>query len=208
MINSTLNFSNNINFFFSLFTIVNPIGVLPIFISMTSRFSKTERNKTNLITHISTTIILFIAILTGEFFLKIFGISINSLQIAGGLLIIVMSIPMLIGNSNKNNMQNKNKTINCNSIAVVPLALPLMAGPGAISACIIWSSNWNGYKNSIQLLIICILFSFFSWLLFRSATYLTNFFGKTSIEIITRIMGLLLISLGIEFVINSIKSIF
>lgn len=206
MSNNVLDLPNYINFFFNLFALVNPIGILPIFISMTNNQNIHNRNQINLITNCSVAIILFFSLILGEVLLKLFNISIDSLRIAGGILIIIIAIPMIIKKINT----KKEKTIfsNQKNIAIVPLALPLMAGPGAISSCIIWSSHWNGYKNLIGLSLICIIFSFFCWFLFKTANFLIKIFGETGINIITKITGLLLMSIGVEFIIIGIKTVF
>lgn len=202
--NNILSLSDKFNFFLNLFALVNPIGILPIFISMTRDKDIKEKKKINTITHFSVMIILLFSLIIGEYFLKLFGISINSLQIAGGILIIIISIPMII---DKEKIQNKRKNLNDNNISVVPLALPLLAGPGAISSCIIWSSKWSNIENLINLSIICVIFSIFCWFLFNFAVSLVKLIGKNGIKIITKIMGLLLMSLGVEFITIGIKSI-
>lgn len=205
MNDNILDLSNYIKFFFNLFALVNPIGILPIFISMTNEQDNRIRNKINLITNFSVAIILFFSLIFGELFLKLFNVSVNSLRISGGILIILIAIPMIIDNLKQKNI--KLELINRKNVAIVPLALPLMAGPGAISSCIIWSSKWTGSQNLIGLSLICIIFSFFCWFLFKTANFLIKLFGETGINIITKIMGLLLMSLGVEFIINGIKSI-
>ncbi|VAY02441.1 hypothetical protein ARADI_0553 [Arsenophonus endosymbiont of Aleurodicus dispersus] len=210
MISTLLDIPNYIKFFLGLFVLVNPIGILPIFISMTNYQSVTERNRTNLIANFSVAIILCISLLLGEYFLKLFSISINSFRIAGGIVIIAIAMSMISGRicENKHNKQEQSETAVRDSIGVVPLALPLMAGPGAISSCIMWYSHWLGWQNLVGLSLTCIFFSFCCWLLFRSATILVKYLGQTGINVITRIMGLLLMSLGIEFIITGTKSVF
>ncbi|NHW59767.1 hypothetical protein HA378_31875, partial [Escherichia coli] len=85
----------------------------------------------------------------------------------------------------------RNESAVRSSVAVVPLALPLMAGPGAISSCIVWSSRWEGFTNFLGLAATSIFFAFCCWLLFRSATLLVKYLGQTGINVVTRIMGLL-----------------
>lgn len=83
-----------------------------------------------------------------------------------------------------------------------------MAGPGAISSCIVWSSRWHGWQNFLGLALTSIAFAFCCWLLFRSASLLVRYLGQTGINVVTRIMGLLLMSLGIEFIVTGVKAIF
>ncbi|MDR5612254.1 MAG: YchE family NAAT transporter [Arsenophonus sp.] len=210
MVGTLLDLPNYIKFFLGLFALVNPIGILPVFISMTNYQSVTERNRTNLVANFSVAIILCISLLVGEVFLKLFGISIDSFRIAGGIVIAEIAMSMISGRigEDKQNKQEKSETAIRDSIGVVPLALPLMAGPGAISSCIVWSSRWLGWQNLVGLSLTCIFFALCCWLLFRSATILVKYLGQTGINVITRIMGLLLMSLGIEFIITGTKSVF
>lgn len=210
MVDDLLDLSDYIKFFLGLFALVNPIGILPLFISMTNCQSMAERNRTNLVANFSVAVILCISLLVGDNFLKLFGISIDSFRIAGGILIASIAITMIggqVGENNKNKKESSEIAI-CNSISVVPLALPLMAGPGAISSCIVWSSCWFGWQNLIGLSLTCMFFAFCCWLFFSSAIILVKYLGKTGINVITRIMGLLLMSLGIEFIITGTKSVF
>ncbi|MDC9620259.1 YchE family NAAT transporter [Xenorhabdus sp. XENO-7] len=210
MSESLLGFSGYIKFLMGLFALVNPIGILPVFISMTNYQTPAGSNKTNLIANLSVAIILCISLLIGDSILQMFGISIDSFRIAGGVLIVTIAMSMINGKlgEDKQNKQEKSETAVRVSIAVVPLALPLMAGPGAISSCIVWSARYQGWQNYLGLALTCLLFTFCCWLLFRSATLLVKFLGQTGINVITRIMGLLLMSLGIELIVTGTKAVF
>ncbi|MDX7987183.1 YchE family NAAT transporter [Xenorhabdus sp. 12] len=207
---SLLGVSGYIKFFMGLFALVNPIGVLPVFIGMTHYQTTTGRNNTNLIANLSVAIILCISLLVGDSILYVFGISIDSFRIAGGMLIIMIAVSMINGKlgEDKQNKLEKSETAIRSSVAVVPLALPLMAGPGAISSCMVWSARYQGWQNYLGLALTCVLFAFCCWLLFRSASFLVKFLGQTGINVITRIMGLLLMSLGVEFIITGTRSLF
>ncbi|CAG9420505.1 YchE family NAAT transporter [Providencia alcalifaciens] len=205
-----LDLSGYIKFFIGLFALVNPVGILPVFISMTNYQTVASRNRTNTIANSSVAIILCISLLVGDSILQLFGISIDSFRIAGGILIVTIALSMISGKigEDKQNKQEKTETAVRDSIGVVPLALPLMAGPGAISSCIVWSSRWTGWQNFIGLALTSILFAFCCWLLFRSASLLVRYLGQTGINVVTRIMGLLLMSLGIEIAVTGVKAIF
>ncbi|WP_343192365.1 YchE family NAAT transporter [Buchnera aphidicola (Formosaphis micheliae)] len=200
-------FSTYIKFFISLCALVNPIGMIPIFTSITSHQNRTERNNTNFIANLSVVIILCTSLFLGNYILELFGISINSFRIAGGILIIMIALSMLNGKL-MSDMRQKNqiKSSISKNIAVVPLAMPLIAGPGAISSTIVWSTNYSGIGNILGCTIVIILFSILCWLLFKAAPFFVFLLGNTGINIITRIMGLLLMSLGIEFIITGIKT--
>jgi MarC family membrane protein len=207
---SLLDLSDYIKFFVGLFALVNPVGILPVFISMTNYQAAIGRDKTNLTANLSVAIILWISLFLGDAILNIFGISIDSFRIAGGILVVSIAMSMISGKlgEDKQNKQEKTETAVRESVGVVPLALPLMAGPGAISSTIVWSSRYHGWQNLLGLTVAIALFAFCCWLLFRIAPLLVRLLGQTGINVITRIMGLLLMALGIEFIVTGIKTIF
>jgi MarC family membrane protein len=177
---------------------------------MTSYQAAAGRNKTNMTANLSVAIILSTALFLGDAILHLFGISIDSFRIAGGILVVTIAMSMISGKlgEDKQNKQEKSETAIRENVGVVPLALPLMAGPGAISSTIVWSSRYNGWQNLLGLTLAIIFFAFCCWLLFRAAPLLVRLLGQTGINVITRIMGLLLMSLGIEFIVTGIKAIF
>ncbi|XBC40979.1 MAG: YchE family NAAT transporter [Buchnera aphidicola (Nurudea yanoniella)] len=200
-----------ISFFFSLFALVNPIGMIPIFTSITNTQSIKERNQTNFIANLSVIFILFFSLLFGNIILDLFNISLNSFRIAGGILIISIAFSMVNGKLIENIKHSKNKKLKNNfaqNVAVVPLAMPLIAGPGAISATIIWSTHYSSWINILGCTITIVLFSFLCWCLFKIAPVIVKFIGENGINIMTRIMGLLLMAIGVEFIIVALRSIF
>ena len=210
MSQSLLDLFGYIKFFIGLFALVNPVGILPVFISMTSYQAVAARNRTNLTANLSVAIILIIALLLGDSILYFFGISIDSFRIAGGILVVTIAMSMISGKlgEDKQNKQEKSETAIRENVGVVPLALPLMAGPGAISSTIVWSSRYHGWQNLLGFSLAIILFAFCCWLLFRAAPLLVRLLGQTGINVVTRIMGLLLMALGIEFIVTGVKAIF
>ena len=210
MTESFLDFSTYFKFFIGLFALVNPVGIIPVFISMTSYQTAVARNKTNLTANLSVAIILWTSLFLGNSILQIFGISIDSFRIAGGILVVSIAMSMISGKlgEDKQNKQEKTESVIRDSVGVVPLALPLMAGPGAISSTIVWGTRYNDWWHLLGFSVAIALFAFSCWALFRIAPWLVRMLGQTGINVITRIMGLLLMSLGIEFIVTGIKSIF
>ncbi|MGL4858953.1 MAG: YchE family NAAT transporter [Enterobacteriaceae bacterium] len=197
-------------FFVGLFALVNPVGILPVFISMTNYQSPAIREKTNVTATFSVAVILWTSLLLGESILQFFGISIDSFRIAGGILVVLIAMSMISGKlgEHKQNKQEKSETAIRDNIGVVPLALPLMAGPGAISSTIVWASRYNSWHNLLGFAITIALFALCCWLLFRSARIVLRVLGQTGINVVTRIMGLLLMALGIEIMVTGVKGLF
>ena len=203
-------FATYFKFFIGLFALVNPVGIIPVFISMTSYQPAAVRNKTNLTANLSVAIILLTSLFLGDGILQIFGISIDSFRIAGGILVVTIAMSMISGKlgEDKQNKQEKSETAVRESIGVVPLALPLMAGPGAISATIVWGIRYHSWVHLVGFSRAIAVFALCCWVIFRMAPWLVRLLGQTGINVITRIMGLLLMALGIEFIVTGIKALF
>lgn len=209
MTQSLFDFSAYFKFFIGLFALVNPVGIIPVFISMTSYQPAAVRNKTNLTANLSVAIILLTSLFLGDGILQIFGISIDSFRIAGGILVVTIAMSMISGKlgEDKQNKQEKSETAVRESIGVVPLALPLMAGRGQSvqlssgGPVPLWV-HLVGFSLAIAVFALC------CWGIFRMAPWLVRLLGQTGINVITRIMGLLLMALGIEFIVTGIKALF
>ncbi len=199
-----------LKFFIGLVAIINPLGLLPVFDSLTSHQTPQERLKTNTTANLAVMIILWVSMFFGQVILDVFGISIASFRIAGGSLITLIAWSMLQGKLGevRHNKEEKGESVAKESIAVVPLALPLMAGPGAISSTIVYASQFNSPSQLVALSLGVVAFSLFSWLVFRAAPLLFRLMGKTGINVVTRIMGLIMMSLGIEIMVAGIKHMF
>ena len=210
MIQTLFDFPTYFKFFIGLFALVNPVGIIPVFISMTSYQTAAARNKTNLTANLSVAIILLTSLYLGDAILQVFGISIDSFRIAGGILVVTIAMSMISGKlgEDKQNKQEKSETAIRESIGVVPLALPLMAGPGAISSTIVWGTRYHSLMHLIGFSVAIALFALCCWGVFRLAPGRVRFRGQRGTNVITRIMGLLLMALGIEFIVTGIKSIF
>ncbi len=134
----------------------------------------------------------------GQHLLDLFSISIDSFRVAGGLLLLSIAFSMMSGKIGevKQNKEEKSESAIREQVGVVPLAMPLMAGPGAISSTIVYGSKYPGMTSTIGIAITIVVFAFGCWLLFRSAPLIVRFLGQTGINVITRIMGLILAALG------------
>ena len=185
MIQTLFDFPVYFKFFIGLFALVNPVGIIPVFISMTSYQTAAARNKTNLTANLSVAIILWISLFLGDGILQLFGISIDSFRIAGGILVVTIAMSMISGKlgEDKQNKQEKSETAIRESIGVVPLALPLMAGPGAISSTIVWGTRYHSAINLFGFFVAIALFALCCWGLFRMAPWLVRLLGQTGINV-------------------------
>ncbi len=199
-----------LQFFVGLIAAVNPIGIMPVFVSLTSHMSPIERNKTALTANIAVAVILTISLLGGQLLLDMFSISLDSFRVAGGLLLLTIAFSMMSGKlgEDKQNKAEESESNSREQLGVVPLAMPLMAGPGAISSTIVYGSRHPDLLSTLGIIVTIVIFAFCCWLLFRAAPLIVRFLGQTGINVITRIMGLILAALGIEFITNGLRALF
>lgn len=205
-----MDFSLYLQFFIGLIALVNPIGVVPVFYSMTADLTKEQQNRTCLLTCFSVVVILLVSFYFGNFILNSFNISIDSFRIAGGIVVIMIALTMINGKigEHKINKEEKNENIEeYNNIAVVPLAMPIMAGPGSISATIVFGSGQQTWLGYIYSSLTITLFGLACYILFRYSKPVIKKLGKTGSNVITRIMGLLLMSLGVEIVTTALRNL-
>lgn len=196
--------------FAALFSVLNPIGTVPIFVGLTQDYSKKERSRVSLWTAINVFIILIISFFVGQYVLSFFGITISALRIAGGIIIASSGFSLLNGKFSKNRGIDKKvqqDIENRNDIALTPLAMPMLAGPGSISLLIAFNQEHNSTTeiivSSLAILVVAIIIFF----ILRSAHYLAKILGQSGIVAISRIIGFLTIAIGIQYIISSVLSI-
>lgn len=199
-----------VKFFLGLVAIINPVGLLPVFVSLTSHQTEVERNHTGKVANFAVVVILLCTIVAGQHILNMFSISLSAFRIAGGSLIAIIAMSMLQGKLGevKRNQEEGREASGMESVAVVPLALPLMAGPGAISSVIVSAAEHNSLFDLLGMSFTVVLFGIMSFGLFRMASVIYKLLGKTGINVITRLMGLLMLSIGIEVIAAGLKGLF
>ncbi len=191
-----------IKIFTALLAIVNPLGAVPVFISLTGTMSGRERNRVVRTTSLSVAVVLITATLIGESLLGFFGISIPSFKVGGGILLMLMAISMMQARQTltRQTPEEAEEAEDKQSIAVVPIAIPLLAGPGAISTVIIYA-NVSYHPVHIALIIfVVLLVAMVTWAALYVAYPISKMLGKTGINIATRLMGLLLTAVAVEFI--------
>ncbi|NMH64056.1 YchE family NAAT transporter [Shewanella salipaludis] len=199
-----------VKFFLGLVAIINPVGLLPVFVSLTSHQSAAERNHTGKVANFAVVVILLVTMVAGQHILNMFSISLSAFRIAGGTLIALIAMSMLQGKLGevKRNQEEDREASGMESVAVVPLALPLMAGPGAISSVIVFAAEHRTLADAVAMSATVILFGLLSFGLFSMASAIYKILGKTGINVITRLMGLLMLSIGIEVMAAGLKGLF
>lgn len=203
-----LEYTEYTKFLVALIAIVNPIGIVPIYITMTADATSPERARIAKIVVIAATTILLISLFFGEMILSFFGISINSFRVGGGIMLLLMAISML-QTSHGNIKQNRDLVEHTGeSIAVVPLAIPLLAGPGAISTVIINAYKGHGIMHYTFMASNILILGTILWLLFKVMPWIEERISPLGINVSTRIMGLILAAIAVEFIANGMKGLF
>jgi multiple antibiotic resistance protein len=197
-------------FFVGLLSIVNPIGSIPIFINLTENQSNPERYRTGVQAALSVAMVLGAVLMGGEAVLRFFGITIPSFRVGGGILILLMSISMMNARLSqiKQTEEEAEAAAEKDSVAVVPLGIPLLAGPGAISTVIVYAHYDSSLIHYLILGSGILTVAGVVWISFRLAPHIASALGKTGINIITRIMGLIMSAIGIEFIASGLKQLF
>ncbi len=194
----------------ALFSVLNPLGTVPMFVGLSQDFSKAERSKVALLTAINVLIILLISFFLGQYVLKFFGITISALRIAGGIIIASSGFSLLNGNFNKNRGISKKVEEEVHTrhhIALTPLAMPMLAGPGSISLLITFYNEHNSFNEILWSCLAIVVVSLLIFLILRSANYLAKILGSSGIVAISRIIGFITIAIGIQYIISAVLSI-
>ena len=196
--------------FVGLLAIVNPIGAIPIFISLTAGADKVQRLKTVNTVAVTVGIILLTALFFGEALLGFFGITVNSFRVGGGILILLMAVSMMHAKISPaiQTKEEVEESMDRNSIAIVPLAIPLLAGPGAISTVIIDAHKASDAVHYGIIAVEIAVLSLLLWLVLRLSPLIAKHITATGINIFTRIMGLILAAIAVEFIANGMKGLF
>lgn len=194
----------------ALLAIVNPIGSLPIFISATDGWSKPDRAKTARTVAMTVFIVLVLAAFIGDGMLSFFGITIPSFQVGGGILIMLISISMMHGKQGgtRQTAEEAQSMAEREVIAIVPLSIPLLAGPGAISSMILSAQQQPSLLGHLSLVIPVLLVSTIIWLVLKLSDGITQRLGTIGINIITRLMGLILAAMAVEFIAHGLIGLF
>ena len=205
-----LEYAQYLKIFIGLLAIINPFGAIPLFISMTADENAQERRRTIDMVAIGVTVILLAALFVGQHLLSFFGITIDSFRVGGGILVLLMAIAMLHAKTSmiKQTDIEAHESIEKESVAIVPLAMPLLAGPGAISTVILAAHRGNSIAHYLIIALSIVLLSAVVWGVLRVSPWIERHLGATGINVFTRIMGLILAAIAIEFIASGIKGLF
>ena len=193
--------------FMAFFAIMNPISNLPAYMALVADDSQKISRKIAFRSLLIAFVIITVFIFSGDFIFKVFGITIVSFRIAGGILVAVIGYHMINGNHSPSYKGMEQQAVNSDpmSIAISPLAMPLFAGPGTITTALSLANG--GLQNQLITVLAFALLCVITYLLLRSAKQIAGFLGENLMKIITKMMGLLLFSIGIQMIIVSVQTL-
>lgn len=197
-------------FIIALFAILTPFAAIPIFLNLTEGRSQVERNTIARQAVVTVASVLVVSALVGDLILRLVGTSLDSFRVGGGLVLLIIALSMLNANVSamKQTAGEADESSQRSAIGVVPLGLPLLAGPGSISAVIIQMQRGHGPLHG-ALIIACILFvCIVLWIFLRLAVPIGNRLGKIGLNIMGRLFGLLLVAVAIETIATGLRALF
>jgi multiple antibiotic resistance protein len=196
--------------FAALFSVVNPFGTLPVFMSVTQYDSKQERQRTAFRASLFMVLILTVFFFVGTYIMSFFGISITSLKIAGGIIIATSGFSLLTGNFAKH--KGMSEDVEAHAIAkedssISPLAIPMLAGPGAISLLISYSKEYPYWEHYLLSVLAILSVGLVTLLILRSSNFINKHLGPTGLSALSRLIGFIVISIGVEYIVSAVLTI-
>jgi multiple antibiotic resistance protein len=194
----------------ALFVVIDPIGNIPLFLVYLRNFSIKERQGIIRTAFIAALAVLILAQYVGDQMLSFFGIGVPSFQVAGGILIFFMALDMMNARPTraKSTPEEESEQTGKHEIAVVPLAIPLVAGPGAISAVILFASQGDSALRQGKLSLVIIATLFLCWVVLALSSTIEKLIGRAGINVMSRLMGLISAAVAIEYIAAGIRGLF
>jgi multiple antibiotic resistance protein len=196
----------------TLLAIVNPVGVVPFFIHFTASFTPAQRRRTIAVSAFTAGAVIALSALFGLRIIEFFGISLASFQVGGGCLLLISSIAMLNAQpaeGRKEDVTEGTSKVDAGaSIAVVPLAIPLLTGPATISTMVIYAEKTRQWWELAVLVGYGLVVAAVTWVVFMASGRIAKALGSTGINIMTRLMGLILAAVAVELLADGLTKLF
>jgi multiple antibiotic resistance protein len=192
--------------FTSLLAIVNPLGAVPMFLAMTGHYESHHRRATLRRAIVTALAVLVLFALVGTYILRFFGITTHAFQIAGGIIFFGIGWDMLQAKRSrvKTTEEEETESVGKEDVGIIPLGLPTLAGPGAITTVIALNGQALTFGQTLSVYLAITLVLATCWILLSAAPALTRRMGQTSMNVLTRLMGLLVMVVGAQFIINGV----
>lgn len=193
--------------FTSFFTLINPFGTMPIFLTMTSELDSQQRTTTAKKASIVAFVTIVFFAFTGQILFNFFGISVNSFRIVGGVIFFLMGMDMLQARLGKVKVKDSEVKSYVSDISITPLAIPMICGPGALTNAIVMMEDANSIEKKITLIITVFLVMLLTFLILYSSSKIIKLLGQTGVNVMMRLMGLIVMVIAVEFFFAGLKPI-
>ncbi len=191
----------------ALISVVNPLGAIPIYLAMTSEETKQERKQTAFRTSLYFFAILIVFFFAGVYILNFFAISISAMRIAGGIVIFQSGFSLLSGEFSQSRGMNKKvkaEAMDKEDISFSPMAMPMLSGPGSISLLISWYTLNDAWQDKLMICGVVFISALLVFITLRSAPILFKILGRGGLKAISRIMGFIVMSIAVQYIILGI----
>ncbi len=194
----------------AVFFVVDPIGVVPLFIAMTAHDSKEKARSMALRASLTGGLLLIVFALFGAAIFKLFGVTLPAFRVAGGMLLMLTALDMVRARQaeTRTSPAETAEGAEKDDIAIVPLAIPLLAGPGSIATVMVLMSSGDGSVGNAVAVCLAVVITFIAtWLLLRGAHLVKRVLGQSGIAIVQRVFGLILAAIAVQFVVDGVREL-
>jgi multiple antibiotic resistance protein len=196
--------------FTTLFSVVNPFGAMPVFLTLTEEDTPQERRQIGLRACLYMIAVLSVSFFAGQYVLNFFGINIHHLRIAGGILLMRSAFDLLTPGGNRDRVSPAvvEESMHKNDISFTPLAMPMLSGPGSIAVCISLFTGQLSFFDMGLIFLGFVLVALAAYIILMSSLRLTRFLGRPGMAALARIMGFITLAIGVNFIATAIKALF
>jgi len=197
--------------FAALFSVINPLGTVPIFVGLTKENTLKERSIIAFYTAVYVLTILLLSFYLGKYILSFFGISLDALKIAGGLIIASSGFALLTGKFTEHKgmkQREKDDAFNRSEISLTPLAIPMLAGPGTISLLISYQQEYNLISQQLWIIGAIVAVSAGIYFILKSSHVIVKLMGASGINALSRIIGFIVIAIGVQYILGVVTTLF
>lgn len=186
-------------YFTSFFTLMNPLGIMPVYLTMTSSLTKKRRTQTAIKAVITATFTLLVFAFVGKYLFDFFGISVAGLKVVGGVIFFIVGYDMLNARLSRIKINEDEVEKYVDDISITPLGIPMIAGPGAITNAIVLMGDASDYSTKLMVMIAILLVSLIILISLLGASGILKFMGEQGTKILMKLMGLIVMVIAVEF---------
>lgn len=201
-----MTYADSVKFFVAMIIMMNPLGSLSIFLQLTHKSSLKKQREIAVKCGMAIMVIMIISIWLGSQLLDLLGITIASFRFAGGIILLLIGLSMLQSHESPVNHTPEDDTAaeERHSIAIVPMALPIIIGPGSISTLVLASNDYPNYFYKLWLSVLCLALAIGMWLILYFGGAIAKFVGESVMKVITRIMGMIIMAIAVGMLANGL----